>query len=153
MSNPFFEKPILNSPYEYPSHHWELDDTGQPTQKVIDRRREASFITPIPKPRKCKKQADQPSLFVNELSTQEQEYDHTALINAVRREVEKWRRIPNPNHWRVTPETARLLQHWRHQKFAGSCCPIFLKGSRHWTGWGSMGRTSNNLSIYFHSFL
>ena len=38
MNNPFFEKPILNSPYEYPSRHWELDDTGQPTQKVIDNR-------------------------------------------------------------------------------------------------------------------
>ena len=24
-SNPFFEKPILNSPYEYPLAHWELD--------------------------------------------------------------------------------------------------------------------------------
>ncbi len=55
----------------------------------------------------------------NELSTQEQLYDHTALINAVRREVDKWRVIPNSGHWRVTPETARLLQHWRHHKFAG----------------------------------
>ena len=119
MSNPFFEKPILNSPYEYPRRHWELDSTGQPTQKVIDRRRDASFITPIPKPRKRKAQPEQTSFLFNELSTQEQLYDHTALINAVRREVDKWRVIPNPAHWRVTPETARLLQHWRHHKFAG----------------------------------
>ncbi len=119
MSNPFFEKPILNSPYEYPRCHWELDDTGQPTQKVTDRRRDASFITPIPKPRKRKAQPEQTSFLFNELSTQEQLYDHTALINAVRREVDKWRVIPNPVHWRVTPETARLLQHWRHHKFAG----------------------------------
>jgi type III restriction enzyme len=119
MSNPFFEHLILNSPYEYPRCHWELDDTGQPTQKVIPLRRTASFITPIPKPRKRKGQAKQTSFLFNELSTQEQEYDHTALINAVRREVDKWRRIPNPNHWRVTPETARLLQHWRHHEFAG----------------------------------
>ena len=34
MSNPFFERPILNSPYERPIRHWELDSTGQPTQKV-----------------------------------------------------------------------------------------------------------------------
>ncbi len=27
MENFFFEKPILNSPYEYPSRHWELDAT------------------------------------------------------------------------------------------------------------------------------
>ena len=28
MSNPFFEHPILNSPYEYPNRHWELDETA-----------------------------------------------------------------------------------------------------------------------------
>lgn len=119
MSNPFFEKPIRNSPYEYPRQHWELDKTGQPTQQIIHSRRNASFVTPIPKPRKRKRQAEEPGLFVNELSTQQQKYDHTALINAVRREVDKWRRIPNPNDWHVTPETARLLQHWRHHNFAG----------------------------------
>ena len=54
MSNLFFEKPILNSPYDYPSQHWELDETGQPTQKVIDARRRAEFITPIPKTKKRK---------------------------------------------------------------------------------------------------
>jgi hypothetical protein len=30
--NPFFDHPILNSPYGYPERHWELDDQGQPTQ-------------------------------------------------------------------------------------------------------------------------
>ena len=24
----FFRKPILNSPYDYPGRHWELDDTA-----------------------------------------------------------------------------------------------------------------------------
>jgi len=119
MSNPFFDHPVINSPYKYPGCHWELDETGQPTKKKIPSRRAAEFISPIPKPRKRKGQAAQTTMFVNELSTQEQEYDHTALINAVRREVDKWRQIPNPNHWRVTPETARLLQHWRHHEFAG----------------------------------
>ena len=36
-----FEQPILNSPYEYPSRHWELDATGQPTQRIVERRRAA----------------------------------------------------------------------------------------------------------------
>jgi type III restriction enzyme len=103
MSNPFFDHPVINSPYKYPSRHWELDDTGQPTQKVIQSRRGAKFISPIPKPRKHKGQAVQTPLFVHELSTQEQEYDHTALINAVRQEVDKWRRIPNHNH--LSPST------------------------------------------------
>jgi type III restriction enzyme len=50
MSNPFFERPILNSPYEYPRRHWELDKSGQPTHNIIENRRREEFISPIPKP-------------------------------------------------------------------------------------------------------
>jgi type III restriction enzyme len=28
MSNPFFDQPILNSPYTEPQRHWKLDETG-----------------------------------------------------------------------------------------------------------------------------
>ena len=122
MSNLFFEKPILNSPYEIPTRHWELDPSGQPTQQIASTRRRAEFITPIPKPRKQKGGAKQDSLLFDEghgLSTQEQRYDHTAIINAVRQEVNKWRQLPDPATWRVTPETTRLLQHWRHHEFSG----------------------------------
>ncbi|MCL4746066.1 MAG: DEAD/DEAH box helicase family protein [Burkholderiaceae bacterium] len=122
MDNAFFEKPILNSPYDYPVRHWELDDTGQPTQKILETRRRAEFITPIPKPRKRKGSAEQASLLFDEgkgLSTEAQQYDHTAIINGVRQEVDRWRKLPNPSQWQVTPETARLLQHWRHHKFSG----------------------------------
>lgn len=52
MTDLFFTQPILNSPYEYPKLHWELDKDGQPTQKIVESRRRADFITPIPKPRK-----------------------------------------------------------------------------------------------------
>ena len=121
MSNPFFEHPILNSPYESPSRHWELDDQGQPTQQIIESRRRAEFITPIPPPRKRKGKGNELKLVFDEgegLSTQAQQYDHTAIINAVRERVNQWRNLPNPNNWQVTPETARLLQHWRHHKFS-----------------------------------
>ena len=57
MSNPFFDHPILNSPYECPTKHWELDADGQPTQQVSPTRRRAEFITPIPKPKKRKSAA------------------------------------------------------------------------------------------------
>src|SRR5882724_8615815 len=120
MTNPFFDRPILNSPYAYPARHWELDDQGQPTQQMIESRR-AEFITPIPKPRKHKGSAAQQQIVFDEgqgLSTQDQQYDHTAIINAVRQQVDQWRSLPNPNHWQVTPETARLLQHWRHHQFS-----------------------------------
>ena len=52
MSNPFFEHPILNGPYDCPARHWELDAQGQPTQQIVEKRRRAEFITPIPKPKK-----------------------------------------------------------------------------------------------------
>lgn len=117
--NQFFERPILNSPYGYPIRHWELDGAGQPTQRVLETRRQAEFITPIPKPKKQKGAAKQEALLFDEtLSTQDQQY-HSAIINGVRAEVDKWRALPNPADWRVTPETARLLQHWRHHEFAG----------------------------------
>ena len=36
MDNRFFERPIINSPYEYPTQYWELDAQGQPTQQIIE---------------------------------------------------------------------------------------------------------------------
>jgi type III restriction enzyme len=128
VTNQFFERPILNSPYNEPSRYWELDDSGQPTQEIILRRRPAEFITPIPKPRRREGSA-QSSLVFDEgqgLSTDRQQYAHTAIINGVRELVDEWRRIPNPNDWRVTPETARLLQHWRHHSFS-SIRPFFCQ--------------------------
>ena len=50
--NRFFDNPILDSPYERPAWHWELGPDGQPTQNVVERRRRAEFISPIPKPKK-----------------------------------------------------------------------------------------------------
>ena len=119
MDNQFFEKPILNNPYKYPARHWELDASGQPTQQIIENRRQAKFITPIPKPKK-RKQAEQQEIVFDEglgLSTEEQQYDPTPIINEIRRYVDQWRALPNSNDWKVTPETARLLQHWRHHPF------------------------------------
>jgi type III restriction enzyme len=120
MDNRFFEQPILNSPYAYPTRHWELDEHGQPTQRIIETRRPADFITPIPKSRKQRAADDQQRLVFDEgkgLSTQEQQYDPTSIIKELRHYVDQWRNLPNSSDWRVTPETARLLQHWRHHPF------------------------------------
>ena len=123
MENPFYDRPILNSPYNYPYRHWELDEAGQPTQQVIESRRGAEFITPIPKPRQRGRARGgrQEQLVFDEgqgLSTEEQQYDVTAAVNEIRRYVDQWRDIPNPRDWGVTPETALLLQHWRHHRFS-----------------------------------
>ena len=129
MADAFFTHPILNSPYSQPQRHWELDSSGQPTQKVIETRRRADFITPIPKPKKRKIAAEQQSFVFNEgknLSTEKQQYDPTSIINDVRNHVNAWRALPNTNQWQVTPETARLLQHWRHHAFS-SYRPFFCQ--------------------------
>lgn len=51
MTNLFFDRPILNSPYEYPARHRELDD-GQSTQRIIEDRRTNNFVTPTLRVRK-----------------------------------------------------------------------------------------------------
>ena len=120
MDNRFFAQPILNSPYDYPSRHWELDNEGQPTQQILENRRSTRFITPIPKPRKQKGKKIQQTLFdVGELRSQTQQYDPTSIINELRQHIDGWRSRPNPADWQVSPETTRLLQHWRHHPFNG----------------------------------
>ena len=118
----FFEQPILNSPYEYPAQHWTLDDAGQPTGEILERRRFAEFITPIPKPKKRRQTAAQTAMVLGDpagISTAQQEYDPNPIINELRTRLDRWRALPNPSQWGVTPETARLLQHWRHHEFSG----------------------------------
>ena len=113
MSNPIFDHPILNSPCAYPVRHWELDAQGRPTQKIVEQRRRAEFITPIPKPKKRKDAATQQEIVFDEgegISTKEQQYDPTSIIDQVRGHVDAWRKLPSPNQWLATAETARLLQ-------------------------------------------
>ncbi len=123
MGNRFFDKPILNSPYEYPKRHWELDEHGQPTQRIIEERRRAKFITPIPNPQTQQGRGRQASMVIDEgrgLSTQKQQYHEELLfnINGVREQVDRWRELPQ-SQWQVTAATARLLQHWRGHEFSG----------------------------------
>jgi type III restriction enzyme len=120
----FFEHPILNSPYAYPGRHWELDADGQPTNQLIESRRRSDLITPVPKAKKRKApkgptaQVELELTAADEgLSTAEQKYDPTPIINELRGYVDTWRALPNPSQWQVTPETARLLQHWRQHQF------------------------------------
>lgn len=107
----FFSQPILNSPYEAPSRHWELDGDGKPTNKIIERRRRAEFTSATPGANPTQDLLDlEPGLGGYELQTE---------INELRAEVDRWRALPNPKDWRVTPETERLLKHWRNPDFEG----------------------------------
>ena len=53
-------------------------------------------------------------------------YDLTAFISGDRQRVDRWRELPDPGSWQVTPETARLLQHWRSHRF-GDIRPFFCQ--------------------------
>jgi len=56
---------------------------------------------------------------VKGITTMRQKWHATALIDGVRGYGATWRHLPSPSQWQVTPEPARLLQHWRHHKFSG----------------------------------
>ncbi len=115
----FFEQPILNSPYERPARHWELDENRQPTNQQVERRREASFITPIPPPKKQRSQSRlEFDAAAAAVASDKQQYEIAQVINSVRRQVAAWRELPE-RQWKVTSQTARLLKHWRHHSFSG----------------------------------
>lgn len=115
----FYERPILNSPYRMPELHHPLDDNGQPLEgEPTQGRRPSRFIIPVPASRK-KIAAQQASLGL-------ETYEENALINDIRRYVDEWRRQPDPAKWQVTHTTQRLLEHWRHYKFAGAI-PFFCQ--------------------------
>ncbi len=128
----FYDQPILNSPYLPPTRHHDLDDEGQPRDlPPKEERRKSKLITPVPRARKKTRKTEQTSLVLPDaqgLTTAEQEYNPTPIINEIRSHVETWRAIPNPSNWGVTPSTARLLQHWRDpDNFAGGPRPFFCQ--------------------------
>lgn len=117
----FFESPILNSPYELPTRHWQLDEKGQPTNVIENGRRIASYVTPVARVKKTTRQdsvEQQEFEFDDTIKDEDgtQEYETYSWINRVREAVTAWRQLPE-SQWGVTPETARLLRHWRTHHF------------------------------------
>jgi type III restriction enzyme len=100
----FTDNPIINSPFERPQWHFELDDEGQPTGKKLPDRRESVQVVPVPA-------AKRRGPRQRELALEEKTTSNT-LVNAIRKDVDQWRELP-PSQWGVTPETQRLLLHWR----------------------------------------
>jgi type III restriction enzyme len=100
----FVDNPIINSPFERPKWHFELDDDGQPTGKKLPDRRRSIYVVPVPAARRRGPQQRELSL--------EDKVTENVLVNEIRRHVDQWRDLP-PGQWGVTPETQRLLLHWR----------------------------------------
>ena len=88
----FFESPILNSPYELPTRHWQLDEKGQPTNVIENGRRIASYVTPVARVKKTTKQdslEQQQFEFDDTIKDEDgsQEYETYSWINRVREAV------------------------------------------------------------------
>jgi type III restriction enzyme len=82
----------------------------------------------VPRPKKTKGSKKQQELGLDEgkgLSDQKQQYELIGIINEVRGYVDAWRGFAE-SQWNVTPETARLLKHWRHHDFQ-SIRPFFCQ--------------------------
>ena len=103
----FFNNPILNSPFDTPNQHWELNVDGQPTGKIVQARRNAQYETvAVPKVASSTYQTE---LFRDE-------YDPIPIINDIRQHLKEWRRLPL-EQCGVTPHTAKILHHWREYDF------------------------------------
>ena len=106
-SKPFYDQPILNSPYYPPTLHHAFDERGQPLdQPPITVRRRSRYVLPVPPSRRRQPELD--------FGT----YTDNDVINEIRGHVTAWRAMPTPADWGVTPVTQRLLRHWRHHEFA-----------------------------------
>ncbi|WP_306250703.1 BPTD_3080 family restriction endonuclease [Parvularcula sp. IMCC14364] len=119
----FFKHPILNNPYEEPTRHHDLDESGQPRNTApIESRRKCADVTPVPKARRGRGADQQQDMLVEKLGN----LDPTPIINEIRQHVTSWRNLPTSDQWGVTPATAKLLRHWREHKFA-SIRPFFCQ--------------------------
>ena len=78
MSDAFFRLPILNSPYDEPSQHWELDANGKSTS-VVPRRRLSALVSPIPTAKKVRGKAVQEAFLADETG-QEFEAPQTSAV-------------------------------------------------------------------------
>jgi type III restriction enzyme len=105
----FGENPIINSPFDEPCWHFELDAEGQPTGQKLPGRRDSRQVVPVPAARRRGPLQRELDLFDEAAGSR---ITPNPLINEIRKHVTQWRTLP-PSQWGVTPETQRLLLHWK----------------------------------------
>jgi type III restriction enzyme len=103
------DNPILNSPYGPPDQYYVIGPNG-PTGEVRDGRRPSESFIPIAITKKGKRGKDDSVQEVFDLEPTGERRQRNELINAIRLDVEKWRR--GGHYPGVTPITRKLLQHW-----------------------------------------
>lgn len=95
------KRPILCSPYEEPAAHWVYDTiTGEPTR--AEGRRPASYWYRT-------ERIEGSQLRLAGAGFAEEQRDDLAMVNALRMDVARWRRL---NYEGATGVTKELLRHW-----------------------------------------
>src|SRR5271169_3572945 len=103
MNQVVIENPIINSPFDEPTRHFQFTDEGI-TNEIVDGRRTSSYFVPIAKP---KKKGSKQLQFDTEWT--QDRIEENKLVNDIRRRVAMWRK---GGHVGVTPTTARLIAYW-----------------------------------------
>jgi type III restriction enzyme len=115
---PFYEQPVLNSPYHVPSRHHALGEDGQPLEQApINGRRRSRYMVPVPRSRKQRPRNSQEELLLDDAG-QTTTYNPSVIVNEIRSYLDAWRSLPDPHDWGVTPTTQRLLLHWRKESWS-----------------------------------
>lgn len=101
--------PVLNSPYDEPSRHFEILPTG-PTGAILDYRRKSEFFMPVPKPKKkgkAKQAAAQQGFDLAALT--DESVEKNDKIDQLRDQLRVWRLQGYPG---VTAISRKLLLYW-----------------------------------------
>lgn len=99
----FTDNPVINSPFDEPRRHYQLNDEGQPTGVLMSGRRQSMQIVPVPSARRRVKQGEL------DLGETPNAVMVNGLVNEIRDRVSAWRRAGYPG---AGPETGRLIRHW-----------------------------------------
>jgi type III restriction enzyme len=107
-----------------PAFRYELDEDGQPTGVKLKDRRESIQIVPVPALRRRGQREPEISGLHGQDGVR---VTPNTLINEIRKQVDAWRKLPS-SQWGVTPETQRLLEHWKDSFSRAGCS--FAKSRR-----------------------
>ena len=106
--------PIINSPYERPRHHWELDGDGRATDTLLDGRRPSGPYRGVPLPTGSHEHA----------GCNDDSIEPYAQINAIRDGVASWRK---GGYRGVSRMSRRLLEYWSRDAGGGERRPFFCQ--------------------------
>ena len=103
MADVVIQNPVINSPFDVPTQHFEFGDRGITGRIIEGSRRESSFFVPIPQGRR------QTAQLTLEAEWTRDRLRANDLVNRIRERVGIWR---SGGYAGVTTTTVRLLRYW-----------------------------------------